>query len=38
MTSPDIQLVVLDVAGTTVRDDDAVNTSLREAGKAWVAV
>jgi phosphonatase-like hydrolase len=28
-----IQLVVLDLAGTTVRDDDAVNTCLREALK-----
>ena len=33
-----IQLVVFDMAGTTVRDDDAVNTCLREALAAHVPV
>ena len=33
-----IQLVVFDMAGTTVRDDDAVNTSLREALAAVAVV
>ena len=33
-----IRLVVLDMAGTTVRDDDAVNTSLREALAAVAVV
>ena len=31
MNKTPIQLVILDMAGTTVRDDDAVNTCLREA-------
>ncbi len=33
-----IKLVVFDIAGTTVRDDDAVNTCLREAIAQFVAV
>ena len=32
--APDIQLVIFDMAGTTVNDDDSVNRCLREALKA----
>jgi phosphonatase-like hydrolase len=34
----DIELVIFDMAGTTVRDDDAVNVCLREALAAKIAV